>query len=638
MFGLEKLGSLGSGANDQPAAPTILSKEEIDRRRKIAQALMEKGTDTSPVQHWTQGAARMAQTLAGLAQDYRADQSEQDAQAEGKKAAAEVDGWFGNKTASLPQQTMTSGVAPPSAPSPAPADGDTSAAFLDTLKSNGITNPHALAAVGATGYHESRWAPGNLNRTWDDPSQSGQAGTAGGALSWRGPRLQALQAFAASQGEQGNGSAATQAKFFAQEDPQLIARLNAAKSPEEAMGLMNNAWRYAGYDKPDGETAARMASVRQWSSRVAPLGAGDPSRATPDAVPGQPAPPVQVAQAGPGVPQATAPQSGGAPSLAKLLAIQNSPAFDRMPAGSQAVVKALIAKQVGQETKDPLDQEQKRLNIQKLQNDLANSGLSKRQQELAVQKSERELLGEGATPLTAEERTQYGITAEQPAYKTRSGEIKFGPAASKTQVAIDQRQESEFGKETGKALAKRFDEMATQGDDAAQNLSLVDELRRLGGKIDTGSGATVKAFLGKIGIKTDGISDIEAFNSLIDRMTPAQRLPGSGATSDFDAKMFKGSLPSLMATPEGNKLIIDTIEKIAQNRMARGDIAMRVQIGELTPKDGLAEIRKLQAEAKATSDAVKNFGKPKESATPAQAGTTPAPKRAPANDPLGLFQ
>ncbi len=631
MFGLEKLGSLGQGAND---APAILSKEEIDRRRKVAQALMQQATDTSPVQHWTQGAARLAQALDASIGDYQANKADREAQAEGRKLS---EGLFGSgATASLPQQTMTSGVAPPSAPSPTPVDGDTSAAFLDTLKGNGITNPHALAAVGATGYHESRWSPGNLNRTWSDPSESGQAGTAGGALSWRGPRLQALQAFAASQGEQGNGSAATQAKFFAQEDPQLIQRLNAAKTPEEAMGLMNNAWRYAGYDKPDGETAARMASVRQWSSRVAPMGAGDLSRATPDAAPGAP---VQVAQAGPGMPQTAAPQVNGAPSLAKLLAIQNSPAFDRMPAGSQAVVKALIAKQVGQETKDPLDQEQKRLNIQKLQTELANSGLSKREQELRIKKAERDLEGEGAVPLTPEERAQYGITAEQPAYKDRNGAIKFGPAASKTQVAIDQRQESEFGKETGKALAKRFDEMATQGDDAAQNLALVDELRRLGGRIDTGGGATVKAFLGKIGIKTDGVSDIEAFNSLIDRMTPAQRLPGSGATSDFDAKMFKGSLPSLMATPDGNKLIIDTIEKIAQNRMARGDIAMRVQIGELTPKDGLAEIRKLQAEAKATSDAVKNFGKPKEGATPAQAAPqAQTPKRAPAADPLGLFQ
>jgi fibronectin type 3 domain-containing protein len=60
----------------------------------------------------------------------------------------------------------------------------------------------------------------------------------------------------------------------------------------------------------------------------------------------------------------------------------------------------------------------------------------------------------------------------------------------------------------------------------------------------------------------------------------------AGATSDFDAKMFKGSLPTLMNTPEGNKTILDTMERLNNNKMARGDVAMRVQAGELTPKQG----------------------------------------------------
>jgi hypothetical protein len=181
-----------------------------------------------------------------------------------------------------------------------------------------------------------------------------------------------------------------------------------------------------------------------------------------------------------------------------------------------------------------------------------------------------------------------------------------------------------FGVETSKALAKRFDEMVGDGDVAAQNLELVTELRRLGGRIDFGAPAVAKGLLGRFGIKTEGISDIEAFNTLINRLTPQQRLPGSGATSDFDAKMFKESLPQLMNTPEGNKLIIDTIEKVSQNRMARGEIAMRVQMGELDRKDGIAELRRLQAEARSMSDVVRDFGKKKPPPNAAP-GTTSAP-------------
>lgn len=41
------------------------SPEDIALRRKMAQALIAQGTDTSPVQHWAQGAARVAQAIMG---------------------------------------------------------------------------------------------------------------------------------------------------------------------------------------------------------------------------------------------------------------------------------------------------------------------------------------------------------------------------------------------------------------------------------------------------------------------------------------------------------------------------------------------------------------------------------------------
>ena len=158
--------------------------------------------------------------------------------------------------------------------------------------------------------------------------------------------------------------------------------------------------------------------------------------------------------------------------------------------------------------------------------------------------------------LTPAERTQRGIDPnDKRPYQisNKTGKLS-GVGGAQTTVNVDASQKAEdaFGVETGKALAKRFDEMVGDGDVAAQNLELVSELRRLGGRIDFGAPAVAKGFLGRFGIKTEGISDIEAFNTLINRLTPQQRLPGTGATSDFDAKMFKESLPQLMNTPEGN--------------------------------------------------------------------------------------
>lgn len=156
--------------------------------------------------------------------------------------------------------------------------------FVDTVKGAGLTNPIGLSAVAAYGRAESGFAPQNVNRSWSDPSQSGQAGTAGGIMSWRADRLQNLQRFAQSRGEQGNGSPVTQALFLAQEDPTLIPKLQAAKTPQEANQIMANAWRFAGYDKQGGENARRLALTQRYAQR---FGAGT---AAPASIP------VQVAE------------------------------------------------------------------------------------------------------------------------------------------------------------------------------------------------------------------------------------------------------------------------------------------------------------------------------------------------------
>lgn len=145
-----------------------------------------------------------------------------------------------------------------------PMQGDTYQPFMSAIRAGdanrqivGVTNPNALAAIAATGKAESGWSAANAARTWSDPSESGQAGTAGGIMSWRGPRYQALAAT-------GDLSPEGQARFFLQEDPQLIAALNNAKSPEEAADLMANAWKFAGYDRPGGEAARRRALARNY--------------------------------------------------------------------------------------------------------------------------------------------------------------------------------------------------------------------------------------------------------------------------------------------------------------------------------------------------------------------------------------
>ena len=192
------------------------------------------------------------------------------------------------------------------ATNPAPVQGSVAAGtpndiqnqFIGTVRNGGLTNPYGLAAVAATGRAESSWDPSKVNAAWADPSQSGQAGTAGGILSWRNERLANLRNFAQSQGaDPSNISPELQAKFFLQEDPTLIQRLNAAKSPQEAASIMANAWKFAGYDQAGGEAARRAAMAQNYYSTQfanaqppAPTPAGPTQVASLDPSIGMPAP------------------------------------------------------------------------------------------------------------------------------------------------------------------------------------------------------------------------------------------------------------------------------------------------------------------------------------------------------------
>ncbi|MCZ7488544.1 phage tail tip lysozyme [Rhizobium rhizogenes] len=247
--------------------------ESLKRKRSLAEALAVK-TSSAP-RNVGEGLNAVGNALI-----YRALMSKVDAgDAEGKKALeadrAAFMGGFGatpvpaSGSSSIVPMTDAAGEVSASSPKVAASgSGNVYDDFIGGVKSAGLTNPYGLAAVAATGQAESGWSPQNANRSWSDPSQSGQAGTAGGVMSWRNERLNNLYNFARQRGEEpGNISPSTQAAFFVQEDPSLIQALNGAKSADEAQRLMNNAWKFAGYDKPGGETARRMGLASSYLPR-----------------------------------------------------------------------------------------------------------------------------------------------------------------------------------------------------------------------------------------------------------------------------------------------------------------------------------------------------------------------------------
>jgi hypothetical protein len=57
-----------------------------------------------------------------------------------------------------------------------------------------------------------------------------------------------------------------QAQFLLQENPRLTQALQNAGSADEAHRLMADAWKFAGYDRPGGENAARLATTQAYAN------------------------------------------------------------------------------------------------------------------------------------------------------------------------------------------------------------------------------------------------------------------------------------------------------------------------------------------------------------------------------------
>lgn len=245
---------------------TGVSYEQLQRRREAADLLARQILGRQP-KNTAEGIGAMLQGLAVGIGRYRNDKAFDDQAA---KASSLRDELFGTITGTSPASPaaantalgMPEAASEMAATNPAPSSlnqNEIYSGFIDTVKTGGLDNPYGLAAVAATGKAESGWSPENANRTWSDPSESGQPGTAGGIMSWRGPRLKAMQAFARKAGEDpSNISPQTQAKFFLSENPSLVQALDNAKSVDEAQKLMNNAWAFAGYNRPGGESARRL--------------------------------------------------------------------------------------------------------------------------------------------------------------------------------------------------------------------------------------------------------------------------------------------------------------------------------------------------------------------------------------------
>ncbi|ANL02703.1 hypothetical protein [Rhizobium phage RHEph18] len=374
--------------------------DSIKRKRDLVRAIM--GASNAP-RNIGEGLNALGDGIVANVLDRRADAAE--------KTGTDAANSLFNSIMGTPSTPGATGSAMPAVsssgnvPVASSQPGEVYTPFIDTVKTGfdpgtgqklAVTNPYGLAAVAATGQAESGFSPKNAGRVWNDG-----ANNAGGIMSWNGPRLANLQRFAGGT----NGTPQQQAQFFLQENPDLVAKLNNAKSVEEAQQLMNNAWAFKGYNQPGNPNAAhRLSLANSFLPKFQGQGGGT-EVASLDASAGMPSPgpiaPPPVNQPPPAptpgyvdpkvVNVGRAPMQGPprpAPELPPPTTIANAPAVAAQPSVAPPA-PAAPPQQVAQNTQQPFAGVDPRL-LQALSNPFLNPG-QRAAIQMLIQQQERQV-------------------------------------------------------------------------------------------------------------------------------------------------------------------------------------------------------------------------------------------------------
>jgi hypothetical protein len=184
---------------------------------------------------------------------------------------------------------------------------------------------------------------------------------------------------------------------------------------------------------------------------------------------------------------------------------------------------------------------------------------------------------------------------------------------------------SKFSEESDKAAAARLGEIVASGNTAPQMMGDMQQLAELGTQIQTGKGAEALVALGPyaqaLGLELEGLGPAQAYKAITSRLAPQMRPAGSGAASDFDARQFLESLPSIGTSPEGNEIINGTFQAISQNKIEAAELARQAQRGLITWQEAEDQITKLPN----PYERFKGWKKPEGSPTAAAPSSTAAP-------------
>jgi hypothetical protein len=205
-------------------------------------------------------------------------------------------------------------------------------------------------------------------------------------------------------------------------------------------------------------------------------------------------------------------------------------------------------------------------------------------------------------PLVAAERQAMAPTELQKNYEAAQrqgfqGSLMDFAAQQRQSVTVNNNNSAERAEERarGEGLGKRLNDIAADHGEAEDLLFTTSRMEELSRAVEPGARtALMESIRQATGIRLDpNASNVHAFGSIVDYLTPRMRVPGSGASSDRDVALFKSSLPSLAGSPEGNAIIMQTVAGLARLRMERARVAQEWQEGRVDARVAGERIRSL---------------------------------------------
>jgi hypothetical protein len=169
----------------------------------------------------------------------------------------------------------------------------------------------------------------------------------------------------------------------------------------------------------------------------------------------------------------------------------------------------------------------------------------------------------------------------------RTGDVKQEGASG---VTVNNSVDARGDTVRGRADTDTLKEIQSGANQARSIISLLDRAEQAVRNTPEGMGAQLTPVLGQaakaFGFDVPGTSEAEVLRGITTTLSTLQRVPGSGATTDFEMRLYMNAVPRLGTTRAGNLELIAMGRALAERKIAEANIWRR-HAGEADLQDRL---------------------------------------------------